>query len=150
MRGGNPWQMPKVAVTPDVGGDPRATQRFGDVINDVSYLLVTANAVADAIAAQRFIDGDPDLVTINPGANGGLLSNTDLTTIHVVAIGNATSGSLAPGEIVTLGDSRANFMRAQIRFDFATTDHVKSVQIQTSLAAFSLLYATVMGFDHGQ
>lgn len=128
----DPWQVPRTTVIPEVGGSPQSAQIFGDGANDIQYLMLTFNAITDAIAAQRFVSGYPDIAIINPGDLGAYLSDTELTTVHIVAIGDTTSGTLAAGELVTSGETLANFQTALVRFDFNAGEAVKSLTIATT------------------
>ena len=124
--------LPRLAVTPDVGGSPQAKQEFGDGSNELRYLRATVNAGDDIVAGARLLNGYPDATMLLADGQYVFMSDSAITRVDIVAIGDALSGSLAAGELLDEAGTESEASTAMVTFTFGAADNVRTVIVTVS------------------
>ena len=129
--------VPRAEIIPEVNASPQAKQEFGDASGDIRFLKVTYDVDGngdDFIASGRLKASYPITKHFYPGEHIILRTDPDsnITRVDIVAIGDTTSGTLAAGELVTDGETEANYRTAMVTFDFSSTDKVRTVAIAST------------------
>ena len=136
-------QIPRLAVTPEVGGSPQAFQQFVDDGTPAIELLglrYTVNAGDDVVAGSRLLNGYPDCGFLGLDAQTVIVADAAITSVHVVAVGNDTAGTPGTGTpIGVVGGLGTDATEAQTRtsmveFNFDSADNVRTVILTTTAA----------------
>lgn len=124
--------IPRLAVTPEVSGSPQAKQEFGDGTVELRYLRATLNAGDDIVAGSRLLNGYPDTSMLTADNEYVFQSDTAITRLDIVAIGDAVSGTLAAGECVDEAGTESEIRTAMVTFTFDSADDVRTVIVTVS------------------
>ena len=107
----------------------------------ILYAGIIINPLDDVIAAQRFLDGDYDLLN----AEGTLSKQTGspITDVYLLGFGDDDAGGVIDRGTQTL----ANVLAQQTHWTFFELDNVKSIQVQSSpfLTSAQILDVTLRG-----
>lgn len=127
--------VPREWVTPEVSGSPQSKQEFGDGTNMLRYFRVTYEVDGngdDYVAGGRLKHGYPGIKQFNPGETVPVRGDLAITTVYIIAIGDAVSSSLVPGAIVTEAATEAQFRAAMQKFEFSSLKDVRTAFIESS------------------
>ena len=137
--------IPSTQKTPDVGGTPTPEVLLdASATNEVIFARFTVNATADATAITRLTTGQGDVGRVFTGDSVLIKSDTAITTLHVVGLGDATGTNVMIYSNAT--ESVTN--TAHNKFTFESTDNVKNVviSITPSFTSGQLAILSVEGY----
>lgn len=130
---------PRYLVTPELSGTPTPKLLIDGVgtASLIPYnLRVTVNPGDDATGANRLLNGYPDTLTVNPDSSIEIVSDTAITDVYLIGIGNVTPVTAAPANytgnayIVTNNETDlADFIAQMAHLTFDSTDDVRRVRV---------------------
>lgn len=130
---------PRYMVTPEISGTPTPKLLIDGVgtASLIPYnLRVTINPGDDVTGATRLLNGYPDVLTISPDSSIEIASDSAITDIYLIGIGNVTPVTAAPANytgnayIVTNNETDvADFLAQQAHMTFDSADDVRKVRI---------------------
>lgn len=105
------------------------------------YVAVVINPIDDAVAAQRFLDGD--FVMLNAGETITKESGSAITDVYMVGFGDVVAGGVIEITAPTLAEALAQ----QTHWTFDSVDNVKQVQLTASplLTTNTIMEVTLRG-----
>ena len=152
---------PRYLATPSVSGTP--TQRLlVDGVGTASlipyYILATVNPGDDVTGATRLQNGYPDVLAINPDSQIEITSDTAITDLYLIAVGNTSAGptTAAPANytgnayiIANTDATAANWLAQMVHMTFSSSDSVKKVRITLGpVVGTNYAYITVEGLSY--
>ena len=126
---------PAPQIIPTVAGVSQAEKTLnadaaGTAVTQIIEVRVTVNSGDSIVAANRLMNGYPDVATVYPGESIRITSESVITNVTLIGIADAvgTVDGVAQLGSTTLSD----FTGQQIEYDFTTNDGVNTVEISLS------------------
>lgn len=128
-------------VTPEVSGTP-TPMLLVDGVGTASlipyFLRATVNPGDDVTGATRLQSGYPDVVQINPDSQIEITSDTAITDLYLIGVGNTSAGpaTAAPANytgnayiVANTETDAADWLAQQVHMTFDSSDDVRKVRI---------------------
>lgn len=152
---------PRYMVTPQISSTP-TPKLLIDGVGTASlipyYLLATVNPGDDVTGATRLQNGYPDVVQLNPDSQIEITSDTAITDLYLISVGNTSAGptTAAPANytgnayiIANTDTTAANWLAQMVHMTFDSADAVKKVRITLGpVVGTNYAYITVEGLSY--
>ena len=127
--------LPAPQITPTVAGTSTAEKTLdadtgGTTTAQIIEVRATVNPGDPIVAANRLMNGYPDVVTVYPGESIRITSSSPITNVTLIGIADAVG---TVDGVALLGSTTLNdFLNNQIEYSFNSSDNVTTVEISLS------------------